>query len=424
MIAVLKNEIEQKLGISIQRRGDCQLLSDAVLTELGESINYNTIRRFFGVDKSSVFEPSKNTLNILSKFLGYASYNQFSKQVIQFGANQYKDNWYFVLNSQSTSEVINYLIYRRMKDVFFVDVFIRTIRELLLMRRFADVDLIFRSKQLKLNKFSYSESIYVGNAIGILLRDVTLEDEDYSLLLKNKLFIRHVLSIFVDYSSLNKGYGVFVTLAEQGKEFLSKNDALFFECLSALRHYLLFGKCKTKISINFSKLVAHPILIGRLAAIKILQCEEDEKKADVLNDLRAIFEAEKVRRIDYFYEVNIVALIMSDFNLIAALNKIQDAPHIRQHYQISHHQLSMILRFLNAISTSDRKKQTYIQQEIKKELWVTSYYDIFDLFYHIGLYHSSLNAAKKNAIMLRYMSISEKMVYPIFNKKYLISYFD
>jgi hypothetical protein len=424
MIVVLKNEIEQKLGISIQRRGDCQLLSDAVLTELGESINYNTIRRFFGVDKSSVFEPSKNTLNILSKFLGYASYNQFSKQVIQFGANQYKDNWYFVLNSQSTSEVINYLIYRRMKDVFFVDVFIRTIRELLLMRRFADVDLIFRSKQLKLNKFSYSESIYVGNAIGILLRDVTLEDEDYSLLLKNKLFIRHVLSIFVDYSSLNKGYGVFVTRAEQGKEFLSKNDALFFECLSALRHYLLFGKCKTKISINFSKLVAHPILIGRLAAIKILQCEKDEKKADVLNDLRAIFEAEKVRRIDYFYEVNIVALIMSDFNLIAALNKIQDAPHIRQHYQISHHQLSMILRFLNAISTSDRKKQTYIQQEIKKELWVTSYYDIFDLFYHIGLYHSSLNAAKKNAIMLRYMSISEKMVYPIFNKKYLISYFD
>jgi hypothetical protein len=311
-----------------------------------------------------------------------------------------------------------------MKDVFFVDVFIRTIRELLLMRRFADVDLIFRSKQLKLNKFSYSESIYVGNAIGILLRDVTLEDEDYSLLLKNKLFIRHVLSIFVDYSSLNKGYGVFVTRAEQGKEFLSKNDALFFECLSALRHYLLFGKCKTKISINFSKLVAHPILIGRLAAIKILQCEKDEKKADVLNDLRAIFEAEKVRRIDYFYEVNIVALIMSDFNLIAALNKIQDAPHIRQHYQISHHQLSMILRFLNAISTSDRKKQTYIQQEIKKELWVTSYYDIFDLFYHIGLYHSSLNAAKKNAIMRRYMSISEKMVYPIFNKNYLISYFD
>jgi hypothetical protein len=424
MIAVLKNEIEQKLGISIQRRGDCQLLSDAVLTELGESINYNTIRRFFGVDKSSVIEPSKNTLNILSKFLGYASYNQFSKQVIQFGANQYQDNWYFVLNSQSTSEVINYLIYRRMKDVFFVDVFIRTIRELLLMRRFTDVDLIFRIKDLKLNKFSYSESIYVGNSIGILLRDVTLEDEDYSLLLKNKLFIRHVLSIFVDYSSLNKGYGVFVTRAEQGKEFLSKNDALFFECLSALRHYLLFGKCKTKISINFSKLVAHPILIGRLAAIKILQCEEDEKKADVLNDLRAIFEAEKVRRIDYFYEVNIVALIMSDFNLIAALNKIQDAPHIRQHYQISHHQLSMILRFLNAISTSDRKKQTYIQQEIKKELWVTSYYDIFDLFYHIGLYHSSLNAAKKNAIMRRYMSISEKMVYPIFNKNYLISYFD
>lgn len=424
MIVVLKNEIEQKLGISIQRRGDCQLLSDAILTELEESINYNTIRRFFGVDKSSAVEPSKNTLNTLSRFLGYASYNQFSNQVIQFGANQYQDNWYYVLNTQSTSKVINYLIHRRMKDVFFADVFIRTIRELLLMRRFADVDLIFRSKHLKLDLFSYSESIYVGNSIGILLRDVILEDEDYSLLLKNKPFIRHVLSIFVDYSSLNKGYGVFVTLAEQGKKILSKNDALFFECLSALRHYLLFGNIKTKIANNVSKLARHPILIGRLAAIEILQCDDEERKADILNDLREKFEGEKVRRIDYFYEVNIVALIMSDFNLITALNKIQDAPHIRQHYQISHHQLSMILRFLSAISNSNRKKQTYFQQEIKRELWVRSYYDIFDLFYHIGLYHSSLNAVKKNTIMQKYLSISEKMGYPIFNEHYLISYFD
>ena len=400
------------------------MLSDAVLTELGESINYNTIRRFFGVDKSSVVEPSKNTLNILSKFLGYASYNQFSNQVIQFGANQYRDNWYFILNTQSTAEVINYLIYRRIKDVFFADVFIRTIRELLLMRRFTDVDLIFRSKHLKLNQFSYSESIYVGNSIGILLRDVSLEDEDYSLLLRNKPFIRHVLSIFVDYSSLNKGYGVFVTRAEQGKEFLSKNDALFFECLTALRHYLLNGNIQTKITFNSSNLVAHPILIGRLAAIEILQCEKEERKMDILNALKATFEAEKVRRIDYFYEVNIVALVMSDFNLISALNKIQDAPHIRQHYQINHHQLSMILRFFNAIFTNNRKKQNDFEQEIKRELWVTSYYDFFDLFYHIGLYHSSSSTAKKNMILRQYLIISEKMGYPIFNEHYLISYFD
>lgn len=424
MKAILKIEIQRKLGISIERRGDCQLLSDAVLTELDEYINYNTIRRFFGVDKSSAVEPSKNTLNTLSRFLGYASYNQFSNQVIQFGANQYQDNWYFLLSTQSTSEVINYLIRRRMKDVFFADLLIRTIRELLLMGRIADVDLVFRSKQLKLDQFSYSECIYVGNSIGILLRDLVLEDEDYSLLLKNKPFIRYVLSIFVDYSSLNKSYGIFVTRAKQEEKNLSENDALFFECLYALRHYLLFGNIKTKIINNFSKLARHPILIGRLASIEILQCDEEKRKFDILNDLRVKFESEKVRRIDYFYEVNIVALIMSDFNLITALNEIQDGPHIRQHYQINHHQLSMILRFLSAISKSNRKKQIYFQQEIKRKLWVTSYYDIFDIFYHIGLYHSSLTVEKKNRIMQKYLSISEKMGYPIFNEHYVISYFD
>ena len=70
MIEILQSEIEQKLGVSIKHRGECQFLSDAILVEFGETINYNTIRRFFGVEKGSEVVPSINTLNVLSRFLG------------------------------------------------------------------------------------------------------------------------------------------------------------------------------------------------------------------------------------------------------------------------------------------------------------------------------------------------------------------
>ena len=72
MIGLLKEEVERKLGTEIRRRGECQLLSDAILQEQGETLNYNTLRRFFGVDKKSNVIPSRNTLDILSVFLGYS----------------------------------------------------------------------------------------------------------------------------------------------------------------------------------------------------------------------------------------------------------------------------------------------------------------------------------------------------------------
>jgi hypothetical protein len=71
MIEILQSEIQQKLGVRIKKRGDCQFLSDAILGEVGETLNYNTIRRFFGVDKNTTARPSINTLDLFSKFLGY-----------------------------------------------------------------------------------------------------------------------------------------------------------------------------------------------------------------------------------------------------------------------------------------------------------------------------------------------------------------
>ena len=99
MLGLLKSEVQLKLGIEIKNRGDCQLLSDAIMLDLGETLNYNTLRRLFNIDKKSEVKPSRNTLDVLSCFLGFRGYNQFSKQVLKYGVNGYQDEWYSILNS-------------------------------------------------------------------------------------------------------------------------------------------------------------------------------------------------------------------------------------------------------------------------------------------------------------------------------------
>ncbi len=74
----LKEEVELKLGKKIINRGDCQLLSDLIFEQQKKQISYNTLRRFFKVDKNADHKPSSQTLNVLSKFVGHANYFSFT----------------------------------------------------------------------------------------------------------------------------------------------------------------------------------------------------------------------------------------------------------------------------------------------------------------------------------------------------------
>lgn len=425
MIEILRSEVQEKLGITVKNRGECQFLSDALLVEIGETVNYNTLRRFFGVDKKVRVQPSENTLNVLSKFLGYSSYNQFSQQIIKFGANHNRDEWYSVLNGNSSEAIVSYLNEKRMKGISFTNIFIRAIRELILFGRIADVDRVFKSESLRLESFSYSESVYVGNAIGILLRDVVLSEEKYVLLLKNERFVQSVLTIFVDYSNLNGGYGALVNLAESRGRSLSKNNYTFFRCLNYLRLYLMNKDPRINLDIDISIHEAHPILIGRVAAVIMLEQRSNVKEQrNTLAMLKERFHSEKLKRIDYFYEVKIISLILSDFDLMNSLEELQEEQHIRKQYQISHYQLSCLLKLLLSIRNEDENERSSLDAQIKPELWVKSYYDFFDLFYLIARFHSVKGGVEKRRFKAEYLRVSKKMNYPCFDEKFLLTYFD
>lgn len=76
--ALLRKEVEETFGKKIGSSRDCHMLSEEVYTKISFNINSNTLRRIFGLVKSH-YSPSLTTLDILSKFCGFASFDEFKK---------------------------------------------------------------------------------------------------------------------------------------------------------------------------------------------------------------------------------------------------------------------------------------------------------------------------------------------------------
>jgi hypothetical protein len=72
----LKSELLKRTQINLSRPTDCQLLTEAISNSQGELINPITFKRIFGFVKYP-FNPSLQTLNILSQFLGFKDWCDF-----------------------------------------------------------------------------------------------------------------------------------------------------------------------------------------------------------------------------------------------------------------------------------------------------------------------------------------------------------
>ena len=99
MINVLKTITQKKLGFKIDDYNTSKKLSEIIYIESGIEISYNTLRRFFGVVKS--VKPSNYTLNTLSVFNGFKSYNDF---VMNF---HLKNRW------KEEFQIVSLLAYRK-----------------------------------------------------------------------------------------------------------------------------------------------------------------------------------------------------------------------------------------------------------------------------------------------------------------------
>src|SRR5690606_41619311 len=77
-VTSLKKELENSFGRRIKSSRDCIQMVDDIYHKTGETINSNTLRRFFGLVKAD-YPASTSTLNILSRYCGFNSIDEIEQ---------------------------------------------------------------------------------------------------------------------------------------------------------------------------------------------------------------------------------------------------------------------------------------------------------------------------------------------------------
>jgi hypothetical protein len=98
-LSSLRKELEDSFGRKVVSSRDCLQMVEDIYHKTGETINANTLRRFFGLVKAD-YPASNSTLNILSKYCGFNSIDEVEK----IAATDITDNH---INSE---EVLKYLV--------------------------------------------------------------------------------------------------------------------------------------------------------------------------------------------------------------------------------------------------------------------------------------------------------------------------
>ena len=413
MIEILKKELEDKIKRPVRTRGDCELISNAILETLNLDISYNTLRRLYGL--APYTKPNNKTLNTLAKFIGYKNYIHFSQTF------QFKDKidlsqiTYKAVSDGNDDFIIDLVIKTRHSSENFISFITLLIRELLHIKNYTLLDSLFKIEELKYENYTYSEILDFGNSIGLLFRK---KPEIDSALLKNKNFLRCVFLTFVDYSSLNGYYGDF---AEKIKENdIDYEISLFSSALLEFKNFVNLNPVKD-IKLN-NQIKLNPILNSRLVALKLMSKSQSDVE-HILDKYYAKIK-NKTTLIDHSYELFISAIITKNVILMKYLIEKINFNYETEYYYQKHHlncyYLMCIFYYrINGLSNLERNFFNLFDKNIVRY----SYQDFINILYQVYLFDKSKTKKQKVMLKEKYSLISEKLGYTIFSDSFIESYF-
>src|ERR1700743_88319 len=75
-IHLLRHYTEKMLGRRVLSSTDCRFLFNSITQQLGSTLSFNTLRRFFKLMETK-HEQSVYTLDVLSAYCGFSSFDDF-----------------------------------------------------------------------------------------------------------------------------------------------------------------------------------------------------------------------------------------------------------------------------------------------------------------------------------------------------------
>ena len=415
MIHILKNKVQEKIGTKIENRGDCELLSNAILDVLDIDLSYNTIRRFYGLAPST--KPNSKTLNTLALFIGYNSYVHFVQTYKTEDRKTLSQSVFKAVNNSSDDEIISLIKKVKRSGDDFPSFVVILIRELLHDKNFKLVNKIFNLKELAFASFSYSEVLFIGNSIGLLFRKNHYFDTD---LLKNINFLQCVFLTFVDYSSINGYYGEWAAYINQHVKF--KETKLFTTALLALKKFLNNQKVTQPFTDEPFDTSINPILNSRLLSVKIFTTKEHEI-LEVLKQYVKIHN-KKAGSTDYYFELVESAILTKNIILMKfIIETFKTDRRFELYYQKKNlNSFYLMCAFYYKLIDKKTEQKKYAKLFNIEETW-DSYQDYLQILHLVYLYADSKKTAVKNKMLNEYLILCKKLNYPYFSKAYLLNYF-
>ena len=413
----LKEITEKKIGFNITNLSDSKRLSEIMLITHDLSLNYNTIRRFFGVVKS--VKASNYTLDTLAIFNGYKSYNDF---LIKFGLQfQWKTELLVIdlIHEKRNKKLLKFINKEiHLKNEFYI-IFIQIIRELILIKNYKLLVKIFKLKQTKQIYFSFDSLILIGMSIGKLLKKINFEDTEYHKLLLLKNFQDLVITINVDYSYLNTYYEQVISLIYKNSK---RKDILEF-CKGVLNVKMYLENKKKE---NFYTLIYddnfHPILKSRICSQHILK-----DKKNIINILEDYFNLNKQEdkiALEYLFEIIFTSIITKNFRVMGwIIKKVNYEKKFDQFFELEHYQNFIFMKLLYHRKNNDSLSIDKILKYFTFNGFNRSYKEVINQYVYILKHHTN-NFNKENNYLDLYLKNSKKMNLPLFTKKYLLTYFD
>ena len=307
MIDELKNEVEKTLGRKISSRGDCELLAEDLYAKTGLIISYNTFRRLFGIIEFR--KPRESTLDALSIYIGFQSYQDFTKRFSEVDTWPMWEHLYVMLSESNSDEILSYLHYLKRQQKNFSIAFTIVVRELLNRNDISTLLLIFRDPLFNFHALPYDQVAQIGVLIGLHFRTFHHKEMEEVLLLEDN-FRDLVFKIFVDYGRLNGSYGSWIDFLA-GVSTLDKETISFLTCLGIWRNLLNLQTSDQKPASNSLKLerALHPILFGRIFGIKILISNNEKQNRKFIALLEDRISEEPNFVTEILYEPAVQALV-------------------------------------------------------------------------------------------------------------------
>ena len=417
----LRKAIEVKFGKPISKQVDVQGLKDDILYETSQILGYNTLRRAFGFLNS--VKTSRKTLQILSNYAGYRSYNHFLKRDTEYRLG---DDWIelqmWMAKTNIDHESFSFLDKYLDKDYF--SIFIsHVIKSLIDQENWKQLILLFEENTLFMNNH---RTITARISTSLHFSLVSLPKGKLRKILQlveNKNFRNHAIYGWVDY---DYAHGYFGTLVKSSLPFLNEEEILFTQLY--LRKIAFLNKSefsldylKTKVPEN-----CHPILHGRYLSMKYLD-KQKQRKA-IKEEILTIATAQKAKN-EFFQELIPVLMLLKELKFLEDLfNLYYDELIGYVHWDhVSIERYNIIALILVNLSNKQIKNNKLLFEffDIEKEFHNNNKYH--KIFYLVALYHHerlSNNDANFKQIKSEYKRLVKELKFPFFSESFLENYFN